>query len=132
MGRYTSFAKNAAQERDGVPLRDAFSELLVLLWQDNEPDQVDALWLTMAQRPNSFTADALDVLAAIANDPPDDLLDLLRTHGWISLYHQNADDSQTRYTIEEAVDWLRTTHERFKAVHEAEHPEPESRQSRQR
>jgi hypothetical protein len=131
MGKYTSFAKNAAQERDGVPLRDAFIELLVLLWQDNDPDQVDALWLMMAQRPNSFTADALDVLAAIADNPPDDLLDLLRTHGWISLYHQNADGSQTRYTIEEAVDWLRSTYDRFKAVHEAEHPEPESHHTRE-
>lgn len=119
---YATFAKNAEEERDGITLREAYIRLLVLLWQDNEPAEVESMWRTLARSPGSFTADALDVLAAVIADPPADLVDLQKTHGWVSDYHEGAGGELRRRTQAEALAALAETRDRLQSIHDAEHP----------
>jgi hypothetical protein len=122
--RYATFAQDAEEERQGITLRDAFIRLLVLLWQDNEPDEVLALWRTLAQRPGPFTTDALAVLDAVIADPPEDLVELRRTHGWLPGHDAGPSGEGAPYTHGDAVAWLEEMRSQLQAIHDAEHPRP--------
>ena len=122
---YAAFARNAEEAANGITTREAFIRLLVLLWQDNEPEEVEAMWRTLARNPGPFTTEALAVLDATIADPPADLVALRRTHGWVP-DHQPGPDGQLRpVTHDEAVAWLQEMRARLQAIHDAEHPAPD-------
>ena len=114
--RYASLAQTPEEARDGLSLRDAFIRLLVLVWQDNEPDQAESLWRTLAGRPGPMADEAIAVLDGIIIEPPDDLVELIRAHGWVPLVHHEADGSSLSFTTDEAVAWLTEMRDRLAAI----------------
>jgi hypothetical protein len=123
---YSSLAQTPEEARDGLSLRDAFIRLLVLVWQDNEPDQAESLWRTLAGRPGPMADEAIAVLDGIIAAPPDDLVELIRVHGWVPLVHHEEDGSSRSFSQEEAVAWLTETRDRLAAIRAEERPGPAS------
>jgi len=129
---YASLAETPEEARDGLSLRDAFIRLLVIVWQDNEPDQVESLWRTLAGRPGPMTDDSLEVLDGIIASPPDDLVELVRVHGWVPLVHDEPDGSSRSFTRDEAVAWLAEMRDRLAAIRAEQRPDPASGSARRR
>lgn len=121
-GAYSTFARNEEEARDGISLREAFVRLLVLVWQDNDPDEVEVMWRQLAESPGPFTTDALDVLDAVLADPPKDLSELISSQGWVPQVRDGADGRTRPRTQTEAVRWLAESRDRLLAIHEQVHP----------
>jgi hypothetical protein len=123
--RYASLAQTPEEERAGLSLRQAFVRLLVLVWQDNDPEQVESMWRTLAGRPGPFADEAVEVLDAVIAQPPDDLVELIRTHGWVPLTRREPDGPSSSFTRDEATAWLAQVRDRLAAIREDERPEPD-------
>ncbi|MCU4186214.1 hypothetical protein K6U06_17745 [Acidiferrimicrobium sp. IK] len=122
MTLYASLAQNPEEEQHGITLREAFTRALVLLWQDNDDDQLESIWRTLAARPGPFADEVIEVLGAVVAEPPDDLVELIRTHGWVPLIHEEAGAAERVYTQAEAVAWLIRARDRLAAIRTAERP----------
>jgi len=74
-------------------------------WVGRAESQVMAGWRDFAAAEPDQAEATLRALEQVAADPPADLNEILRRHGWVDLHHDDA--SMTPFTTEESARWVR-------------------------
>lgn len=106
-----------SQERRSDPL-GYFRKILATYFADNTWDDTLKLWRIAIANDNAD--DILWTLDWIVAHPPENLTQLLREDGWITLEHpgQTAGSDGPAFTLDEQVAWLREKVAAFHAEHE--------------
>jgi hypothetical protein len=105
--------------RRAAPL-DFFAQFLSDIWKGSTPEEAGYLWRVKVEHYPWYADDALYCLNAVLADPPDNLLDIMREHGWLALEHEmDAQGVERPYSFGEVVDWLRNMRDEYRAVYEA-------------
>ena len=104
--------------RRAAPL-SFFAQFLSDIWKGSTPEEADYSWRVKVEHYPWYADDALYCLNAVLADPPDDLLDIMREHGWLSLEHEmDAQGVERPYSFDDVVDWLRDMRDRYRTVYE--------------
>jgi hypothetical protein len=83
------------------------------MFADNTWDETLKLWRLRIDNGGLFPDEALRALDAVLAAPPADLIERLFRDGWVSLHHDDADE--TPYSHDEAVAWLRERTDELRA-----------------
>jgi hypothetical protein len=104
-----------AQAREPVSVPDCFIEWLRTYWMDNSEEEAKHHWRESARLAFWVCADYLRCLDAVLAKPPDDLVGLMQEHGWIMLYHRDA-NPWLLYRYDEYLAWLRDVRVVFERI----------------
>jgi MoxR-like ATPase len=96
--------RQAYDEEEASP-EAVLRDFLRRFWLDHSPEVAFHEWRAYAAGHGSEADAILASLHDLAEHPPDELANLLRTWGWIDLHH----DDLRPYSPDEVADWFRTT-----------------------
>jgi hypothetical protein len=91
-----------------------FEEFLTLIWMDNTAEEARLRWReTVADFP--WIADnSLYAMKYVLDHPPENLIEILNTKGWVGLYHEDTDEP---YSYDEHLDWLNNIFLEFQDIY---------------
>lgn len=96
---------------------ECFISWLLVYCLDTSADEARASWRAMVARSPERAADELRCITAVANDPPSDLVPVMKQYGSVYLYRKKK-HVRVLYSDDEYVEWLRRTVRDFREIAE--------------
>lgn len=90
---------------------------LLIYCLDTSEDEARSSWRTTVARSPERAADDLRCITAIADDPPPDLVPVMKQYGSVYLYRRKK-DVRVPYSDAEYVEWLRRRVNDFRTIAE--------------
>ena len=116
-GRAEEYRSPGDPYEGGSPGVECFIEWLLEHWLDRTTEEAVASWRrSVADDPNRVDIQ-LDCIKRIVDEPPVDLVSVMKQYGSINLYHSKR-SPWTPFSRQEYVDWLKGMVQRFVEIAE--------------
>jgi hypothetical protein len=80
---------------------------------DLDEGQALRVWKITTRDAPEYAQTLVACLGQVLREPPDDLVDLMKEHGWIQLFHKPRDGSWVEYSRDEYLKWLEAMRDAF-------------------
>jgi len=98
--------------------QEFFCDFLSGIWKDNTDEEAMVQWKVKVEQFPWYADDAIYCMEEIISNPPKNLIELLKKHGWIYLYHEEILPDEPEYTDEEYIQWVKNMYASYKRIYE--------------